>query len=116
MRGVLVARACRVADDRRQVHDRVNVAQRLGAGVGVANVGEEQCDALLAQPVRAAALAVQERVEHADVVRDREQLLGDQHADVAGSAGDEGRAPHALTLTRDVDPAAVVNDLVCANN
>ena len=92
-----------------------------GAGVGVANVGEEQFDALHAEPVRAATLAMQERVEHADVVRRREQLLGDQHADVAGPASDQG-APHALTLTREVDPAVlertafVVNDLVCANN
>ena len=89
-----IARARRVADDRREMHDRVGAAQRLGAGVGVADVGDEQLDAALAQRVRAALLVVQERVEHADLVRGRQQLLGDQHADVPGPAGDQRGAVH----------------------
>ena len=76
-------RARRVADDRREVDDRVGVAQRLRASRGIADVALDDPHAALAQLVREIPLAVQEHVQHRHVASGAQQLVHGQQADVA---------------------------------
>ena len=78
----------RLADQRqrREVQRRRRTAvERGGDRGGVEQVGLDERRAL----GHRRAVAAVERVEHGDVVAAGDQLLGDDRADVAGSAGDE---------------------------
>ena len=90
---------------RREVHDAVD--SRHGR---VDRLGVEQVDLQeLGTGGNGGAVAAVERVEHGDLVAALQQLLGDDRADVAGTAGDE-ESHGATRLARgdhfDLDPAS----------
>ena len=103
--GVLGAR--RVADDRRQVHDRLGAVERRAAGGGVADVAAQHPGAGRLERGRHVLLAVQQRVEHRDLVAGGQQLARRRRADVAGAAGD--RDPHDRDAT--LAPARMAHSL-----
>ena len=67
------------------MHDAVHPGQGGGERGGVEQVGLDERRAF----GHGLAVAAVERVEHGDVVPAGEQPLGDDRADVAGSAGHE---------------------------
>ena len=86
VRELRVAPTCGVADDRGQMHDGVDACQRALARLGVANVGADHLDArslLLGCDV---VLAVEQGIQHANLVSSRAQLVHEQCADVSAAA------------------------------
>ena len=67
VRELRVPRAGRVADDRRQVHDRLGAPQRVAARHRVADVALDDRDAALTQLLCPVRLAVQQTVEDCDL-------------------------------------------------
>ena len=84
-----ILRAGGVADDRGEVHDLVDALERLGAGLGIADVAADELGAGGLDALGDVLLAVQQRVEHADLAAGLEQLLDGERADVAGATGDQ---------------------------
>ena len=77
----------RVAHDRRKVHEHLGALEGLRAGGLVAYVATDQAGAVSLQLRRDLVLAVEQRVEHADVGAYLEQLARDESADVSGAPG-----------------------------
>ena len=94
-----IERARGVADDRREVHDGVGARQRAFARLSVADVRADHLDARLLLLGGDVLLAVQQRVEHADLALRLAQLLHEQRADVAAAAGDQRRLTHLMVLS-----------------
>ena len=84
---LLLAR--RVADDRREVDDRLDAVERRLRGGRVGHVAADQLEEAVRAAGQEAVAAELERVEHADPVSLLQQHRDERRADVTGSAGDE---------------------------
>ncbi len=72
--------------------DSLGAIERTGPGAGVADVAADHLDAGLLLLGGDVLLAVQQGVEHTHLTAVLEQLVGEQGADVAAAAGDQGLA------------------------
>ena len=81
--------AGRVADDRRQVDDRLHAGEGAGDRLFLAQIAGHQLEAVFAVEAEQRLAAVQERVEDAHPVTGGEQEPAHHRPQVAGTAGDQ---------------------------
>jgi hypothetical protein len=81
-----ILRAGGVADDRRQVHDRVDSLDRLPAQLVVADVADQDLGAALGEAIRDRLLSVQEAVEDAHLTAALKEFRRHFRADVTGAS------------------------------
>ncbi len=94
-----IAGAGGIADDGREVDDRLGSVERLPARVGVADVADDQLGASLLEVFGDTFLSVQEAVEDPCLAAGVEQRAHHLGAYISGAAGYQGGTAHRLFLS-----------------
>ena len=95
LRDVRLLLAGGIADDSRQVDDRVDAVERLLHRRGVADVALDQLKVAVLAARQQAVAAEAEAVQHADMVAQIEQHRDQRGPDITSAAGDEN--PHDVS-------------------